>query len=66
LFEQKIQELSENCRDLLKDYFNKIPYDEIVRKFNYSSENVAFQRMFKCKKKLKDLIKKDLRFKNLS
>lgn len=66
LFEQKLQELSENCKELLKDHFNKVPYDEIVRKFNYSSENVAFQRMFKCKKKLKDLIKKDPNFKNLS
>ncbi len=66
LFEQKVQELSENCKALLKDHFNKVPYDEIVRKFNYSSENVAFQRMFKCKKMLKDLIKKDPRFKNLS
>lgn len=66
LFEEKIQELSENCRELLKDYFQKVSYDEIVRKFNYSSENVAFQRMFKCKKRLKDLIKNDVRFKNLS
>ncbi len=66
LFEQKMNDLSENCRQLLNEYFKKVSYDEIVRKFNYSSENVAFQRMFKCKKKLKDLIRKDLRFKNLS
>ncbi len=66
LFEEKFQELSSNCRELLNDHFKMVPYDEIVRKFNYSSENVAFQRMFKCKKKLKDLIKKDVRFKNLS
>ena len=66
LFEEKFQELSDNCKELLNNHFKKVPYDEIVRKFNYSSENVAFQRMFKCKKKLKDLIKKDVRFKNLS
>lgn len=65
LFEEKINELSENCRNLLKDYFQKAPYKLIVKKYNYSSENVAFQRMFKCKKKLKDLITKDKRFKNL-
>ncbi len=66
LFEEKLNELSDNCKTLLKDYFNKVSYDIIVKKFNYSSENVAFQRVFKCKKKLASLIKSDRKYKDLS
>ena len=66
LFEEKMELLSDNCRKLLNDFFNKVSYSDIVQKFNYSCENVAFQRMFKCKKRLADLIKKDVRFKELS
>ena len=65
LFEEMFAKLSENCNQLLKDYFKKVPYSTIVKKFNYSSENTAFQRIFKCKKKLAELIKADRRFKNL-
>ena len=59
LFEEKLQLLSPNCKELLKDYFKKVSYNDIIKKFNYASENVAFQRIFKCKKRLGDLIKKD-------
>ncbi|MDH7446966.1 RNA polymerase sigma factor [Aquimarina sp. 2201CG14-23] len=65
LFEKKIELLSPNCRELLKAYFKKIPYAEIIKRFNYSSDNVAFQRIFKCKKQLADLIKKDSSYKKL-
>lgn len=66
LFQEKILELSENCRALLKDYFSKVSYKVIIEKFNYSSENVAFQRIFKCKKKLTSLITSDSRYKDLT
>lgn len=66
LFEEKIELLSDNCRQLLRDFFNKVTYDEIVKKFNYASSNTAFQRVFKCKKRLMELIKKDSRYKDLS
>ena len=65
LFEEKLESLSDNCRALLNDFFNKVPYSMIVEKFNYSCENVAFQRVFKCKKKLAELIKSDRRFQEL-
>lgn len=65
LFQEKLELLSDNCKQLLKMYFKKTPYDEIVEKFNYSSENVAFQRVFKCKKRLTDLVKSDLKYKKL-
>ena len=65
LFEEKLKLLSDNCRALLKDFFDKVPYKLIVKKFNYSCENVAFQRVFKCKKRLGDLIRTDTRYKDL-
>ncbi len=66
LFEEKIEQLSDNCKQLLREFFNKVPYDAIVKKFNYSSSNVAFQRVFKCKKRLAELIKQDGRYKDLT
>jgi len=66
LFEEKMNQLSDNCIKLLKDYFNKVSYDIIVKKFNYSSENVAFQRVFKCKRRLAELIKRDSKYQDLS
>jgi RNA polymerase sigma factor (sigma-70 family) len=65
LFEEKLALLSPNCKELLKDYFKKVPYNHIVKKFEYASENVAFQRIFKCKKRLGDLIKKDSNYAKL-
>ena len=65
LFEEMIAKLTGNCKELLKDYFKKVPYHIIVDKFSYASENAAFQRVFKCKKKLSELIKADPRYKNL-
>lgn len=65
LFEEMFLKLSNNCRELLKDYFNKVTYDVIIDKFSYASKNVAFQRIFKCKKRLADLIKADMRYNNL-
>lgn len=65
LFQEKIEKLSQNCRELLKAYFEKIPYNVIVKRFSYASENVAFQRVFKCKKRLGELIKADTKYKNL-
>lgn len=65
LFREKLNALSENCKALLQAYFSKVPYDVIVKTFNYASENVAFQRVFKCKKRLTDLIQQDGKYKDL-
>ncbi len=65
LFEESLKLLSGNCRKLLTLYFAKISYQEIVKEFEYSSENVAFQRVFKCKKRLAELIKKHPNYKKL-
>lgn len=65
LFEEMLKKISSNCQELLKIYFNKTPYSEIVEKYGYANENTAFQRIFKCKKRLTELIRNDARFKNL-
>ena len=65
LFQEKLRELSENCRRILELYFSKINYSEIAKKLEYSSDNVVRQRVFKCKKKLKDLIHSDNRYKEI-
>jgi len=65
LFEEMMEQLSDNCKHLLKDYFRKVPYNVIVKKFSYASENTAFQRIFKCKKKLTTLVKADSRYQKL-
>ena len=45
--------------------FAKVGYQKIVEAFNYASQVVARQRVFKCKNRLISLIKKDERFKSL-
>jgi len=58
IYIEKFQELSENCQQILSLYFNKVSYAELVKKFNYKSEVIVRQRVYKCKLKLIKLIKK--------
>ena len=62
LYKEKFEALSQQCRDILKMVFNKRPYTEIVKAFNYASQTVARQRVFKCKSRLITLIKRDSRY----
>ncbi len=65
LFQEKINHLSDNCKTILKLFFKKVAYSEIMDKMEYASDNVLRQRIFKCKKKLTELIRSDLRYKIL-
>lgn len=65
LFVEKLNEISGNCKSILSMFFAKISYAEIVAATEYNSETVVRQRVFKCKKKLTELIKQDLRFNSL-
>ena len=62
LYREKFELLSDACKELLGMSFAKIGYDAIVMAFNYASQLVARQRVFKCKNRLIELIKKDPRF----
>ncbi|MEM7186887.1 MAG: sigma-70 family RNA polymerase sigma factor [Bacteroidota bacterium] len=66
LLQEKIPDLSDNCKQLLKDYFAKMAYSDIVKKYHYASENTAFQRVFKCKKRLMEIVKKDARYRDMT
>lgn len=65
LFNEYIEQLSKNCLKVMTLFFKRISYAEMVNVFGYNSETVARQRVFKCKAKLKDMIKSDSRFKAL-
>lgn len=62
LFTESLERISDNCKQILKLFFAKTSYADIMRKFNYNSETVVRQRVFKCKRKLKHIITKDKRF----
>ena len=66
LFKEKIEELSDNCKEVLKMFLQKKTYLEIMTKLSYSSETVVRQRVFKCKSKLIKIIRSDDRFHKLS
>lgn len=65
LFIEKLNEISGNCKKILSMFFAKMSYAEIVAETDYNSETVVRQRVFKCKKKLTELIKEDKRFNSL-
>jgi RNA polymerase sigma factor (sigma-70 family) len=65
LFNDVLGRISENCKRVLKLYFNKNTYADIVKEMKYASEVVARQRVFKCKAMLKTLILKDNRYQDL-
>ena len=66
LFTESLELISDKCKQILKLYFAKVSYQDIVKKFNYSSETVARQSVFKCKNKLKELVRNDKRFNALN
>lgn len=64
-FQEKLNLISDNCKEILKQFFNKVPYKVIAEKLSYTSENVVRQRVFKCKNKLTEMIQTDNRFNQL-
>ncbi len=64
-FQEKLELISDNCKKILKRFFKKIAYKDIALELNYNDENVVRQRVFKCKKKLTEIIKEDIRFNEL-
>lgn len=65
-YQEKFQLLSDNCKEILSSYFNKVGYEEIAKDLQYSSINTVRQRVFKCKAKIVKLIKEDPRFHKLN
>jgi len=65
LFIEKLGEMSSNCKQVLTMFFAKQSYAEMLEQTDYTSETVVRQRVFKCKKKLAELIKNDKRYNEL-
>ena len=65
LYNESFTKLSENCKNILTLYFNTLNYDDLIHTFSYNSIDVARQRVFKCRKKLIQWIKKDKRYHTL-
>ncbi|MBC2846542.1 sigma-70 family RNA polymerase sigma factor [Winogradskyella flava] len=66
LFTESLDLISENCKQILKLFFAKTAYAEIMERFNYNSETVVRQRVFKCKNSLKAIVRNDKRYKALT
>lgn len=62
LFQAALDLSSDSCKSILKLFFKKISYSQMVVDLGYSSETVARQRVFKCKKKLIELVKNSSNF----
>jgi RNA polymerase sigma factor (sigma-70 family) len=65
LYKGKFEKLSTQCQEILLMLFKKATYAAIVSKYNYASQTVARQRVFKCKTKLIKLIKSDTTYHRL-
>ena len=65
VFQEALKQISENCQQILKMFFAKVAYSEMVKKMNYNSETVARQRVFKCKAQLTKIIKNNKSYKKL-
>jgi len=64
-YQEKFQLLSDNCKEILSNYFNGMNYEELMKELSYNSINVVRQRVFKCRAKITKLIKIDERYKKL-
>lgn len=64
-FQEKLNDVSVNCKELLQLFFKKISYKEIMIQLGYKSDNVVRQRVFNCKSQLTKSIKNDVRFNQL-
>ena len=66
LMDEKIAKMPPTSREILNSYLKHNDYDTLIAKFGYTNRNTAFQRVFKSKKYLKELIVNDYRFNRLA
>jgi hypothetical protein len=52
LYRYHFSRLSEDCQELLRLHFNRVPLEEIQRIFGYSSEHYTSDRKYRCKQSL--------------
>lgn len=64
LFRQKLAEMGEDCRHLLRLFFEGIPLKEIAQKMGYTDDYVKKKNML-CKQTLASLVRNDRRYQEL-
>jgi RNA polymerase sigma factor (sigma-70 family) len=65
LFREKFEELSNDCKKVLRMFLNNIPIREITKAMGYSSDQHTKNRRFRCKKTLVMNIRKSSKYKEL-
>lgn len=65
LYQEKFQELSEDCRKVLSMSLNNVPIKEITSIMGYSSEQHTKNRRLRCKQSLIKRIQSSSKFKEL-
>jgi len=65
LFREKFEELSEDCKKVLRMFLNNISIKEITQTMGYSSDQHTKNRRFRCKKSLVEKIRKSRKYKEL-
>jgi RNA polymerase sigma factor (sigma-70 family) len=65
LYREKFEELSEDCKKILRMFLNNIPIKEITKIMRYSSDQHTKNRRFRCKKSLIDRIRNNSKFNEL-
>ncbi len=65
-FREKFDELSEDCKQILNMFLNKIPISDITKMMGYASDQHTKNRRLRCKMSLINKIKSSEYFNELS
>ena len=65
LYREKFEELSDNCKRIIKMFLNNIPIKDVTQSMGYSSDQHTKNRHFRCKKSLISKIQECNKFKEL-
>ena len=65
LYREKFEQLSEDCKTILRMFLNNIPIREITLAMGYSSDQHTKNRRYRCKKTLINKIRSSKKFKEL-
>lgn len=65
LYREKFEQLSEDCKTILRMFLNNIPIREITLSMGYSSDQHTKNRRYRCKKTLINRIRNSEKFKEL-
>ena len=65
LYVHHFNQLSRDCRELLRMHFKGVSLTDIMKKFGYSSEHYTSDRKYRCKQSLLNRIRKDPKYKEI-